>query len=78
MYVYVFRFDDVLYLYVCVAHTYTTTPHQQRQNHSSLDKQRRQSLEMLRAMRRPAYPVFAFRRGKWQEVSSEALLPGAF
>ena len=29
-------------------------------------------------MRRPAYPVFAFRGGKWQEVSSEALLPGAF
>jgi len=39
---------------------------------------RRRSLEMLRSMRRPAYPIHVYRVGKWSLVSSEDILPGSF
>jgi cation-transporting ATPase 13A1 len=38
--------------------------------------QRQRSLELLRSMRRPAYPLYAYREGSWQLLSSEALVPG--
>jgi manganese-transporting P-type ATPase len=44
---------------------------------STVCKQRQRSLEMLRAMRRPAYEVFVYREGGWRLLSTEALLPGA-
>ena len=39
-------------------------------------KQRQSSLSMLRDMRRPATNVFAFRLGRWDLISSHALIPG--
>lgn len=39
-------------------------------------KQRLSSVSMLRQMRRPAIPVFAFRVGEWMVVSSDELVPG--
>jgi len=43
---------------------------------STVVKQRLRNLDTLRAMRRPPYAVHAFRSGKWQQLSSEDLLPG--
>ena len=45
---------------------------------STVCYQRQKSMEMLRSMRRPAYPVWAYRESKWQEILSEDLLPGMY
>ena len=43
---------------------------------STVCYQRQRSLEMLRSMRRPPYFVWAYRENRWEEVATEALLPG--
>jgi cation-transporting ATPase 13A1 len=43
---------------------------------STVVMQRQKSLDMLRNMRRPAYPLLAFRNGRWCELLSDDLVPG--
>jgi cation-transporting ATPase 13A1 len=41
-----------------------------------LCKQRQSSLLMLRNMRRPPVEIFVLRGGRWEERSSEEIVPG--
>lgn len=41
-----------------------------------LVKQRLNSLQMLRSMRRPAVDVLVYRNRQWDTVSSDELVPG--
>jgi cation-transporting ATPase 13A1 len=42
---------------------------------STVVKQRIRNLQMLRSMRKPPHQINAFRQGKWQQVSSDTLVP---